>query len=215
MLAGNISSDQRQTLELRRLKARAEQMKFQISHKNYISTVALYDGEIAGLAVWILRLGKQAVHHPLQRNIRSLPLRERVQQLWMRFRMRIEGFLPSFLKNWIWPPNGLEAVISVRNQEVLKTRHRLVDKWMPQDAQEDYMILNSLTVLPEYEQRGIGRELLREGLEMAKEAGVPIYLVATPAGRGLYEKYGFQVMEECLLGTKDILTWTEPVMKYM
>lgn len=85
---------------------------------------------------------------------------------------------------------------------------------MPQDAQEDYMILNSLTILPEYERRGIGRELLREGLKMVKEAGVSIYLVATPAGRGLYGKYGFQVMEECLLGDKDHLTWTETVMKY-
>lgn len=128
MLAGNISLDQRQTLELRRLKARAEQIKFQISHKNYITTVALCDGAIAGLAVWILRLGKQAGCHPLQRHTQSLSLRESIQQLWMRFKMRVKGFLPPSLKNWFWPPNDLEAVTSVRNQEVLKTRHRLVDK---------------------------------------------------------------------------------------
>ncbi|OJJ73354.1 hypothetical protein ASPBRDRAFT_41024 [Aspergillus brasiliensis CBS 101740] len=56
--------------------------------------------------------------------------------------------------------------------------------------------LDMLGTLPQFNGRGIGSRLLRWGLDRADEKGVPTFLASTPAGRPLYEKYGFEAVEE-------------------
>jgi GNAT superfamily N-acetyltransferase len=57
---------------------------------------------------------------------------------------------------------------------------------------EFFLGLNCLFVLPEYQRRGIGKLLLADGLKLADEAGVPVWLGASPSGYGLYLKHGFE-----------------------
>ncbi|RHZ47810.1 GNAT family N-acetyltransferase [Aspergillus thermomutatus] len=56
--------------------------------------------------------------------------------------------------------------------------------------------LEMLGTHPAYHGRGLASRLLRWGLERAEEAGLETYLSSSPAGRPLYEKYGFRLVEE-------------------
>ncbi|RHZ60847.1 hypothetical protein CDV55_105960 [Aspergillus turcosus] len=56
--------------------------------------------------------------------------------------------------------------------------------------------LEMLGTRPGYHGRGLASRLLRWGLERADEVGLETYLSSSPAGRPLYEKYGFRVVEE-------------------
>lgn len=58
-----------------------------------------------------------------------------------------------------------------------------------------------MVVHPSQQGRGIGRKLLDAICELADKAGQDVYLEASPAGRRLYEKAGFEVLQEkTLLG---------------
>ena len=53
-------------------------------------------------------------------------------------------------------------------------------------------------VAPEWQGRGFGAALLRPVLERCDRERTPAYLEAsTPRNRALYERHGFEVMEEC------------------
>ncbi|KAF2869230.1 acyl-CoA N-acyltransferase, partial [Massariosphaeria phaeospora] len=56
------------------------------------------------------------------------------------------------------------------------------------------VFLNILFTHPGYRRRGIGSMLLEWGLQTAKDLGVEVWLNATPQGKPLYEKYGFEVV---------------------
>ncbi len=51
---------------------------------------------------------------------------------------------------------------------------------------------------PTQQRRGIGKMLVKHGLELAAKDGKDVYLVATPAGRGLYRSLGFTEMGEAV-----------------
>ena len=60
--------------------------------------------------------------------------------------------------------------------------------------------LASLGVDPEFGGQGIASDLLQHVLGVAEEAGLPLYLEATPAGTPVYRKNGFTE-----LGTVNVL----------
>lgn len=49
---------------------------------------------------------------------------------------------------------------------------------------------------PDHQGRGAGRLLMRWGIDVADEKGLEILLNATPAGKPVYERYGFKSVEE-------------------
>jgi predicted N-acetyltransferase YhbS len=55
------------------------------------------------------------------------------------------------------------------------------------------LVLHILAVLPEYQGRGTGSKLIREGLEVVDEKGWPVWLGATVVALPLYKKVGFEV----------------------
>lgn len=55
-----------------------------------------------------------------------------------------------------------------------------------------YYILDTLVTLSEHHRRGAGSLLLNWGRERADEAGVEMYLEASPMGQPLYARYGFE-----------------------
>lgn len=52
--------------------------------------------------------------------------------------------------------------------------------------------LDGLAVDPLHQRRGIGLKLMEWGMERSKEEGIPVTLIASPAGLRLYEKLGFK-----------------------
>ncbi|KAK4542561.1 hypothetical protein LTR36_006609 [Oleoguttula mirabilis] len=60
----------------------------------------------------------------------------------------------------------------------------------------DMWHLTTFGILPEYRGRGIGRQLLEAGLAITDERREDVYLEATPAAKGFYERGGFQVVGE-------------------
>ena len=54
--------------------------------------------------------------------------------------------------------------------------------------------LGLLMVHPDYQRRGAGKILVEWGLDMADREGLPCWLQATPQGRGLYSKCGFEIV---------------------
>jgi GNAT superfamily N-acetyltransferase len=52
--------------------------------------------------------------------------------------------------------------------------------------------LDHISTLPSHQRRGVGALLLRSGIAQADAAGLPILVMATPVGLGLYKKNGFE-----------------------
>jgi GNAT superfamily N-acetyltransferase len=69
-------------------------------------------------------------------------------------------------------------------------------------------------VTPAWQGRGYGTALLRPVLERCDADGVPAYLESsTPRGRALYDRNGFEVVEECRFahdGPPVWRMWREP-----
>lgn len=58
---------------------------------------------------------------------------------------------------------------------------------------QPHFYLGSLVVHPRYQRLGIGAACMKWGLDKADGLGLPAYLEATKAGKGLYERWGFKV----------------------
>ena len=58
------------------------------------------------------------------------------------------------------------------------------------------VVVASMAVHVDNQGQGIAKRLLLKGLELADEAGEDVYLESTPAARGLYQRVGFEVLEE-------------------
>lgn len=63
-------------------------------------------------------------------------------------------------------------------------------------GKEVYWHLSHLNVASSAQRRGIGAKLLTWGVEMADEAREPAYLNSTIVGKTLYERFGFQVIDQ-------------------
>jgi predicted N-acetyltransferase YhbS len=56
-------------------------------------------------------------------------------------------------------------------------------------------VLSYMHVLPEYQRRGLGQLLMEQALKDADRDGAQAFLLATDAGKRLYEKFGFRSLE--------------------
>jgi GNAT superfamily N-acetyltransferase len=56
-------------------------------------------------------------------------------------------------------------------------------------------VLNILFTHPDYRRKGIGAMLVQWGIDTARTLGIEFWLNATPVGKPLYEKLGFEVVE--------------------
>ncbi|OAG02717.1 acyl-CoA N-acyltransferase [Paraphaeosphaeria sporulosa] len=72
---------------------------------------------------------------------------------------------------------------------------RQMDRPREEKATRPQVFLNILFTHPGYRRKGIGAMLVQWGIDAAKELGVEFWLNATPVGKPLYEKLGFEVVE--------------------
>ncbi|KAK4227382.1 acyl-CoA N-acyltransferase [Podospora fimiseda] len=86
-------------------------------------------------------------------------------------------------------------------------------------GQEGYSKMWYLMILgvdPKHYRRGIGKILVKKGLELAERDGTDAFLIATPNGQKLYESCGFEAVGEgCALGGVPhySMRWTNPTRK--
>lgn len=66
--------------------------------------------------------------------------------------------------------------------------------------------LANLFTLPEAHRQGVGSKLLQEGLHVADEKGLPVYLESSPLAKPFYLRHGF---EEVGRFTIDLGKYTE------
>jgi len=89
----------------------------------------------------------------------------------------------------IWPQDGNPA-LAVKFFSVLADGHRRIMG----DTRHWY--LEMLAVRPEYQGRGVASPLMRWGLEKADGDEVQCFLEGTTEARGVYERFGFEVVDE-------------------
>jgi predicted N-acetyltransferase YhbS len=64
--------------------------------------------------------------------------------------------------------------------------------WFDEKFGSRQLWLTTLAVHPEYQRYGIGAAIVNWGVELAESERVPIALFATPLGKKLYLKFGFE-----------------------
>jgi ribosomal protein S18 acetylase RimI-like enzyme len=75
----------------------------------------------------------------------------------------------------------------------------------------DFAVVSSMTVRPDHQGQGIAKRLLVKGLELVDEAGEDVYLESTSSGKGLYQRVGFELLEEFVV--KDAFPMTVMLRK--
>jgi GNAT superfamily N-acetyltransferase len=101
------------------------------------------------------------------------------------------------------------------NEEACELYFGLLGHMRDTYAHQDYdYVLRFLATDPEFQRRGLGGMLLRQGIERADAEGRRIYLEATEAGRPLYEKLGWKDID---LVSVDLRKWGEerPGLNYI
>ena len=70
------------------------------------------------------------------------------------------------------------------------------------ERNQPFVYMAILTIVPEVQRRGIGSALLREGLKEVDRRGVSAFIEASPAGLGLYKKFGWEEMLKTTVNLK-------------
>jgi GNAT superfamily N-acetyltransferase len=71
------------------------------------------------------------------------------------------------------------------------------------ERNQPFLYMALLTVAPEMQRCGVGKTLLREGLKEADRRGLPTFIEASPAGLGLYRKFGWEEMLKTTVNLKN------------
>lgn len=76
-------------------------------------------------------------------------------------------------------------------------------------------VLDLLQTDPKFQGRGAGGMLIKWGLDIADERHVPAYLESSPVAHKLYQKHGFQDIDELVLDPKWNYGSADPSIYFM
>lgn len=84
-----------------------------------------------------------------------------------------------------WPEDGDRALASVFFRKLADMHEEIM-------GERPHWYLENISTKSQFQGRGAGGMMLQWGVDMAEKDGVECYLDATPQGKPLYEKFGFQ-----------------------
>jgi len=164
------------TDKLEEIPERVQQYATVIAHRllnpRVVMVCAFKDDRVVGYAMW-------RVPHALRQ--------ETVFQ--MVYRKAVEAM--DYLEKWLSPPRWRN---NPRYIQYWKTVSECADTFLHGNAHKCWYLM-TLAVLPEFQRQQIGRQLIDWALDIARERGEKAYTEASEAGRGLYSKKGFQVVD--------------------
>ncbi|RSL67114.1 hypothetical protein CEP53_003096 [Fusarium sp. AF-6] len=74
-------------------------------------------------------------------------------------------------------------------------------------AGEEYWFLSTIATDKDVQRCGVGSALMQFGVDKADEDGCMAYLNSSPEGKGLYEKFGFQIVDESEISGLNIVQY--------
>jgi ribosomal protein S18 acetylase RimI-like enzyme len=96
------------------------------------------------------------------------------------------------------------VVPAIRARNIFSNFSRMQKLYAP----EPHYYLETISVLPQAQGRGLASRLIKPFLARADTATVSTYTeTMTPANVPLYQHYGFQVMEQYLVPNTDLSIW--------
>lgn len=108
-------------------------------------------------------------------------------------------------------PGFLQLIFSpymaqfIRVRQIFNNFDRMQKKYAP----EPHYYLNTISVAPDMQGKGLASKLIRPFLQRADASGVSVYTeTVCPGNVGLYEHYGFRVMEEYRVPKTDLSIWS-------
>lgn len=127
-----------------------------------------------------------------QSRLRQLSVTERIAS-WIFW--TYDKLFDTFVPNWLYKLySPILAGIAARRKRWHANRSEASKKaYRAEDKATGYYMLTLLSVLPEYERRGIGAMMLKWGLDIADEDDAPVYVSASESGAKLYAKHGFEL----------------------
>ncbi|KAF9885571.1 hypothetical protein FE257_012777 [Aspergillus nanangensis] len=109
------------------------------------------------------------------------------------------------IKPWI---GWLEGAQRQRAEGFLGQLWEKREKWI---GEKKHIYCHTVAVHPEYQGRGVGKHLVQWGLDTAEQLQVPIYLESTVEGVPLYERTGFQTLQEGVTFTPEVTQLKEDI----
>jgi GNAT superfamily N-acetyltransferase len=94
--------------------------------------------------------------------------------------------------SWLPEENGEREKAQAIMQPISSVRQ----KWL---SQRPHAILMYMATAPEWRRQGAATAVVKWGLERCKELGIPAFLEASEDGRKVYEKLGFEVVDEVVM----------------
>jgi GNAT superfamily N-acetyltransferase len=80
---------------------------------------------------------------------------------------------------------------------IAKIEHIIHKPTVPPDAGlTDYWELDGMYVVPKFQRKSLGKQLLQWGIEQARIENIPIVIKSSPVGLYFYEHSGFQLYKK-------------------
>ena len=158
-----------------------------IVHQNIqpgvVSVAALIDGQVAGIAVWLIPR-----HH------------WRIETLSHFIFRRCVEYKDKF-EDW-WHPKAW--VHSGREQLIRTLRIKYANEHLGNGELEKTWYLKTLAVLPALQRKGVGTALVKWGMEQAAPHGEKVYVDSSYVGKPMYAKLGFKEVGGFVVGDSGV-----------
>lgn len=209
----NATPDHQRRLDEEVKRHRLSIIKRQLCNPDISAYVAYYNGYPAAFSMWAITPGTVDLHR-LSHRRRPTTLYEKFLRLWYKVIDYCISWVPDAVQTSVWFPT-LGHLYLARRKMIMQQQTDSVKKFLDshkEDVERGYRTLYFLGTLPEYERKGLGSALLKQGLREAKQDEITVLLGATPAGKPLYERNGFEILSVETKGEEGVCTWQECIM---
>ena len=106
-----------------------------------------------------------------------------------------------------------ECIRNLENNYLIKYKENIIG-WLEYDLFNDYIYIDQLHIMPEYQNKGIGTKILNEYIVYGKKENKNIYLEVLQGNeRALeyYKRIGFKEYDDCSVSKTLVYEWTRGI----